>query len=131
MGKSVLCILQTGESLRDSSLYVAQVEALALKLPLAAVTIIEEKEAAHKIKYLNVFKSVEEELLKFNIPLICLIGNKQEVLKALYLHLQPQAVFDTQTTPILKGRLKLHPYAWSGQVISVKQLIYLVVSKLL
>lgn len=108
------------------TLFLAQQTALHESLPLAVVEVVDR---THLRSRKTAFQRLEQQLTVFDIPLIVLLGEKEEMLANFYHHVMPFKIFEADTTAYTKKSdtlvLVTHPYGWPGTIIPVEKLVEL------
>ena len=156
-GKCALYVMGLDQRVSDNhALLAAQKYAIAKELPLAVVLCMSLTTGANTITQyqskLDGLNNLEDDLAKYNIPFIVVIGEPKEKLSAVFHHTQPDAVYFDDNTPqglkLLydlsvvaphircvisdskapnKGQVEpmqvvVHPYDWPGKVQTLSEL---------
>jgi hypothetical protein len=105
----------------DAAVFAAaQSLALQEQLPLAVVYLLEHWQPG----VLSELKSLEQDLIARQIPLMVIVGEAVKSYAALQHHTRPVQTFKALSTGP-KTDIKTHPYIWPGRVISIDELINL------
>ena len=117
--RSVVYVLSSYElATRERGLVAAQEMALSAQLPFAVVAIVPGEQISHPPR--EKLQTIESLLAAYNIPLITMIGDRGQALRALSGHVSPRLCMQELATG--ERALITHPYAWPGRVQTVGEI---------
>lgn len=120
--QSILYEIDITESVAENkSMAYAQKMAADSNLPFAVIYFHPNKSVKLENKsILKKLEGLEQDLVKYNIPLMVFIGNKSDRLEGIDMHLTPSAIYNKKTQISGDNTLTVHPVAWPGIVFSTK-----------